>query len=47
MTADPIAEANPFCHPKSRALYSPMTIAASEALLHVDSQSLQPITNPA
>jgi hypothetical protein len=47
MTADPIVEASPFCQPKSSALYSPMTIAASEALLHVDSQSLQPMTNPA
>jgi hypothetical protein len=47
MTADPTAEAEPFGHPKSSALYSPMTIAASAALLHVDSQSLQPMTNPA
>jgi len=47
MTADPAAEADPFGHPKSSALYSPMTIDASAALLHVDSQSLQPMTNPA
>ena len=47
MTADPIVEARPFGQPKSRAVYSPMTIAASAALLHVDSQSLQPMTNPA
>jgi len=47
ITADPINHAVLLSHPKSSALYSPMTMAASEALLHVDSQSLHPITNPA
>src|SRR5258706_1475515 len=46
-TADPIVEANSFRHPNSSAEYSPITIAANAALLHVDNQSLQPMTNPA
>ena len=47
MTADAMGISNSFRQPKRTAPYSPITIAASEMLLHVDNQSLQPITKPA
>src|SRR2546426_6731857 len=47
MTADAMDISSSFRQPKRTALYSPMTITASEMLLQVDNQSLQPITKPA
>ena len=47
MTAHAIREVSPLEIAKRIVTYSPITIAARAALLHVDSQSLHPITKPA